>query len=140
MTIRSGHKLVQTGPYKYLRHPSYTGAILTSVSTFILLWRQGLWDIASICILHIASLAAFYLRLADIPLVNRAVDVILDPFVATGSPLGVDPRIVFSMYFAISIRIMARRINNEEGMLKEHFGAEWDAYASKRWRLIPFVY
>ncbi|KAF9936881.1 hypothetical protein BGZ67_001898 [Mortierella alpina] len=140
LTIRSGHKLVQTGPYKYLRHPSYTGAILNSISTFILLWHQGLWDVASICILRIASLAAFYLRLADIPLVSTVVEVLLDPFIATGSPLGVDPRIVMAAQFVLSIGMMVRRINNEEAMLKEHFGAEWDAYARRRWRLVPFVY
>ncbi|CAO3574577.1 unnamed protein product [Mortierella alpina] len=140
LTIRSGHKLVQTGPYKYLRHPSYTGAILNSTSTFILLWYQGLWDVASICILRMASFAAFHLRLADIPLVNTAIEVFLDPFVATGSPLGIDPRFWMVAQFAISIGMMVRRINNEEAMLKEHFGAEWDAYASKRWRLIPFLY
>ncbi|KAF9950652.1 hypothetical protein BGZ70_001271 [Mortierella alpina] len=61
----------------------------------------------------------FYLRSADVPLINVAVEMLLGPFVATGSPL---------------------RIKNEEAMLKKHFGAEWDAYARGRWRLIPFVY
>lgn len=29
VTIRQNHKLLQTGFYKYLRHPSYTGSLLT---------------------------------------------------------------------------------------------------------------
>lgn len=35
---------------------------------------------------------------------------------------------------------IAYRVRNEEAMLKNHFGREWDVYASKRWRFIPFVY
>ncbi|KAF9273741.1 hypothetical protein BGZ68_001246 [Mortierella alpina] len=140
LTIRSGHKLVQTGPYRYLRHPSYTGAVINSAATFLLLWYQGLWGIASFYILRIASLAAFHLRLAEAPLINTALDLLLDPFVATGSPFGIDPRIGVVVSFAVSTGALLYRIKNEEAMLKEHFGAEWDVYASKRWRLIPFVY
>jgi len=31
VTIRSGHKLITSGPYKWLIHPSYTGAILLQI-------------------------------------------------------------------------------------------------------------
>ncbi|KAF9920797.1 hypothetical protein FBU30_009273 [Linnemannia zychae] len=31
------------------------------------------------------------------------------------------------------------RVQGEEKMLSQHFGSEWKAYASKRWRFIPFV-
>ncbi|KAF9946304.1 hypothetical protein BGZ72_000458 [Mortierella alpina] len=139
-TLRSGHKLIQAGPYAQLRHPSYTGTILNLTAAHILLWRQGLWVVASFCILRIASLAAFYLRLAEVPLINTALDLLLDPFVATGSPLGIDPRIGVVIPFAMLIGVIMYRIMNEEASLKERFGAEWDAYASKRKRLIPYVY
>jgi len=29
VAISSGHALVESGPYRYVRHPSYTGALLT---------------------------------------------------------------------------------------------------------------
>jgi len=32
------------------------------------------------------------------------------------------------------------RINAEEALLKSQFGAEYDAYRARSWRLIPFVY
>ncbi|KAJ3160340.1 hypothetical protein HDU86_000674 [Geranomyces michiganensis] len=32
------------------------------------------------------------------------------------------------------------RILDEEEMLKAHFGSKWTAHASKRWRVIPFVW
>ncbi|KAF9575173.1 hypothetical protein EC968_004109 [Mortierella alpina] len=140
LTIRSGHRLIQTGPYKYLRHPSYTGALLNSAATYALIWRQGLWDVASFYILRSAAIVAFHLRLAGVPWINTASELLLDPFVATGSPLGLDPRIGAVMYSVMTLLIVLVRVKNEEAMLREHFGAEWDAYARQRWRLVPFVY
>jgi protein-S-isoprenylcysteine O-methyltransferase Ste14 len=29
VAIRSGHTVIETGPYRYIRHPSYTGALIT---------------------------------------------------------------------------------------------------------------
>jgi len=29
VAVQSGHTLIETGPYRYVRHPSYTGALLT---------------------------------------------------------------------------------------------------------------
>ncbi len=29
VAIQGGHTLVEAGPYRYIRHPSYTGALLT---------------------------------------------------------------------------------------------------------------
>ncbi len=31
VSISAGHKLVDSGPYRYVRHPSYTGSLLTFV-------------------------------------------------------------------------------------------------------------
>ncbi|KAF9314658.1 hypothetical protein BG003_003952 [Podila horticola] len=31
------------------------------------------------------------------------------------------------------------RVQGEEKMLYQHFGSEWEEYAAKRWRFIPFV-
>ena len=43
LSIRKGHKLVTTGPYSYIRHPSYTGAILGWTGTALCLLREGSW-------------------------------------------------------------------------------------------------
>ena len=32
------------------------------------------------------------------------------------------------------------RIHSEEALLGKHFGAEYDAYRARTWRLIPYVY
>ena len=31
VAIHAGHAVIETGPYRYLRHPSYTGALVTLV-------------------------------------------------------------------------------------------------------------
>jgi protein-S-isoprenylcysteine O-methyltransferase len=31
VAIQEGHTLVETGPYRYIRHPSYTGALITEL-------------------------------------------------------------------------------------------------------------
>lgn len=33
--IQKGHKVVQNGPYRYIRHPSYTGLLLTTIGVAI---------------------------------------------------------------------------------------------------------
>jgi protein-S-isoprenylcysteine O-methyltransferase len=29
VAVESGHELIEAGPYRYIRHPSYTGALLS---------------------------------------------------------------------------------------------------------------
>jgi protein-S-isoprenylcysteine O-methyltransferase Ste14 len=41
---------------------------------------------------------------------------------------------------ALSLNAIHRRIYNEEDALRGEFGAEFEAYAAQRYRLIPFIY
>jgi protein-S-isoprenylcysteine O-methyltransferase Ste14 len=41
---------------------------------------------------------------------------------------------------AVAIPILIARIHSEERLLHEHFGAEYDIYCARTWRLIPWVY
>jgi protein-S-isoprenylcysteine O-methyltransferase Ste14 len=36
--------------------------------------------------------------------------------------------------------VLLWRIRDEETLMREEFGPEWEAYAQKSWGLIPFVY
>jgi protein-S-isoprenylcysteine O-methyltransferase Ste14 len=38
------------------------------------------------------------------------------------------------------ILVLAWRIHDEEALLREEFGADWEAYSRRSWRVIPFVY
>ena len=41
---------------------------------------------------------------------------------------------------AITVPILIARIRSEERLLREHFGAAYDTYCARTWRLIPWVY
>ncbi|KAG0038541.1 hypothetical protein BGZ82_011659 [Podila clonocystis] len=43
LTIREGHRLVKTGPYRYLLHPSYTGLITSFLTYVAIVGHDGLW-------------------------------------------------------------------------------------------------
>lgn len=36
--------------------------------------------------------------------------------------------------------VLVWRIQDEEALMRQQFGAEWEAYAQRSWRLIPFAY
>jgi len=50
-------------------------------------------------------------------------------------------RSVVGILLALSLLIpLVARMHAEERMLREHFGAEYEAYFQRTWRLVPWVY
>ncbi|KAI0765435.1 ICMT-domain-containing protein [Fomes fomentarius] len=47
LAIREGHKLVTTGPYGVVRHPSYTGGIMVVIGNLMLLYGTGSFFVES---------------------------------------------------------------------------------------------
>ena len=43
VAILDGHTLIESGPYRYIRHPSYTGALVALVGFGFALGRPCLW-------------------------------------------------------------------------------------------------
>jgi protein-S-isoprenylcysteine O-methyltransferase Ste14 len=43
VTFKQGHELIQTGPYHFVRHPIYTGILLMSLGTAIVVGRLHSW-------------------------------------------------------------------------------------------------
>ncbi|HEY9133946.1 MAG TPA: isoprenylcysteine carboxylmethyltransferase family protein [Dyella sp.] len=88
VAIAADQPLVDSGPYRYLRHPSYTGALL--------------------------ALAGLGLALGN----ALSLGVIL----------------------VLCVPVFLHRIRLEERVLAEAFGARWDTYRMRTWRLLPGVY
>jgi protein-S-isoprenylcysteine O-methyltransferase Ste14 len=87
VAIQPEHRLVTSGIYGIIRHPSYLGL-------FVLMLGWGL---------------------------------------AFRSGVGV-------VIAVLSVVVLLARIQAEERLLSETFGAEYDAYRARTWRLIPYVY
>jgi protein-S-isoprenylcysteine O-methyltransferase Ste14 len=43
VTFKQGHELIQTGPYRFVRHPIYTGILLMCLGTAIVVGRLQSW-------------------------------------------------------------------------------------------------
>lgn len=43
------------------------------------------------------------------------------------------------IFVAVLVALLLWRINDEENLMRQTFGEEWEAYARRSWRLIPFV-
>jgi protein-S-isoprenylcysteine O-methyltransferase Ste14 len=87
VAIQPEHRLVTSGLYGIIRHPSYLG-LFVSVLGWGLAFRSG---------------------------VGVAIAVLM-------------------------LVVLLARIKAEERLLSETFGAEYDAYRTRTWRLIPYVY
>lgn len=140
LTIRAGHKLVQSGPYTYLLHPSYTATALVACGSLPLLFYRGLWPV----MITFTTKYTYQLAQSGIPVLSSLAA--LSPFAlsnyARESPaiLGIDVGTWAAVLLVVMhIRMLVRRVDAEEKMLKEHFGREWEVFASTRWRYIPFV-
>ena len=53
VTVQAGQQLVTRGPYRLIRHPSYTGALITFVASCVLL-RSWVVAVAAVCALTLA--------------------------------------------------------------------------------------
>lgn len=87
VAIQPGHRLVTSGIYALIRHPSYLGLLVNALG-WALVFRSGV--------------GVFLVALTFVPLVAR--------------------------------------IRSEERLLRTHFGAEYDDYARRTWRLVPGLY
>ncbi|KAF9124295.1 hypothetical protein BGW39_008310 [Mortierella sp. 14UC] len=125
LTIRTEHKLIQTGPYAFVRHPGYAGMLLNVLSYSHLMFYRGAY---SAVVQYISYLVPTFLGIK-----------VSIPLTVMGFDLAAVQLVVY--YYSWYLGAVKYRIPHEETLLKEHFGKEWDAFASATHaRLIPGVY
>ncbi|ODV43804.1 isoprenylcysteine carboxyl methyltransferase [Cupriavidus sp. UYMMa02A] len=87
VAIQPGHKLVTTGLYGVIRHPSYLGFVISSLG-WVLAFRSGVGVILTL--------------------------LMIPPLLA--------------------------RIAAEEALLRSQFGAAYEAYCARTWRMVPGIF
>ncbi|RIA86860.1 hypothetical protein C1645_828641 [Glomus cerebriforme] len=110
VTVKKNHRLITTGPYSLLVHPSYIGGALIPVN-YLLLWYQ-LYPYIPVYV----SSDWYRTLFSSLIWFNVGIQIFFHGMV----------------FF--------KRIYDEERTMKKHFGKEWDIYFSERKRFIPFIY
>jgi protein-S-isoprenylcysteine O-methyltransferase Ste14 len=71
VAILSGHALIETGPYRYIRHPSYTGALVTLVGIGLAL---GNWVALAVAVLCLSIAYVYRIRVEEAALIGALGD------------------------------------------------------------------
>ncbi|RDA88834.1 hypothetical protein CP532_5429 [Ophiocordyceps camponoti-leonardi (nom. inval.)] len=102
-------RLITSGVYRYIQHPSYTGMCTILVANLGLLFR---WDASPAC------------------LIPGSVLAMLEGY----------GYLVSGLFICLGVYPIIARIHDEESMLRDTFGAEWEKWHRSTSRLIPGVF
>ncbi|KAH7882759.1 hypothetical protein F5I97DRAFT_1816558, partial [Phlebopus sp. FC_14] len=112
LSIRRGHKLITSGPYSLVRHPSYTGGMAMALGIALCQLTRQSW------LVNCSGLFPGSEPTLSVALVGT--------WVVCGSLIGSS---------------LVARMNREEAMLAEKFGDEWKEWAKRvPYRLVPGLY
>ncbi|KAI0357353.1 hypothetical protein OH77DRAFT_93738 [Trametes cingulata] len=116
LAILPKHQLVTSGPYRFVRHPAYSGSLLILAGLGLADLSAGGW---------IAECVSAGAR--------------------SHSSSGIVPRMfwawaVFAVWYAWWLAVGVRRARMEDAALRKEFGKQWDEYAARvRWWFVPGV-
>jgi protein-S-isoprenylcysteine O-methyltransferase len=71
VAILSGHSLIEAGPYRYIRHPSYTGALVTLLGIGLAL---GNWAALVVAVLCLSIAYVYRIRVEEAALIGALGD------------------------------------------------------------------
>ena len=113
--LNEPQKLITSGPYAWVRHPSYTGTLLVWAGAVALTWRGD--DVLLCC---------FVLQ-------GDESDDLRMRWAVSG--------VVISLYVLVRALVIGLRVPKEERMMREVFGPEWERYREVvKWRLVPHIW
>ncbi|CAA7265234.1 unnamed protein product [Cyclocybe aegerita] len=113
LTIQKDHKLITSGPYAYLRHPSYLGAILGFMGEVLCHLTRGSW----------------FMECAGSGMNGLILAALKGLFLA---------RILTMAPFCV---VALKRAGEEDQILKHAFGKEWKEWEERvPYRSIPGIY
>lgn len=130
ITIQSNHKLVTSGPYAVVRHPSYIGIYLTLLGSTAVGFAPGSW--LRECWFNFACTGTPVRegtgRLAlALPSIGQVVVFLLLAF--------------WFAKLSIVFKSTYKRLHIEDQELHKVFGKGWEEYARRvRWRILPGIY
>jgi len=114
LSIRKEHKLITSGVYAIVRHPSYTSALGAGIGLMLCIINPHSWLLACSPLFPDSG--------SEIRMLNVWTCTHISLFV--GSLVG-----------------LVQRMNNEDAMLEKNFGDEWKEWAKRvPYRLVPWVY
>lgn len=130
--VQDGQKIIKTGPYCYLAHPSYLGQMLNAIRITAATYGP----------LNIWMNALATTKIASINIVKPLHHLFGNTVIA------VSPRLlgqafacfVGAAYLRHYLWLTSIRIPDEEAMLRKQFGQEYDEFLSQRWKVVPFIY
>jgi len=115
-SILKSHKLITNGPYRFVRHPAYTGLICVSIGYISFLLSPG--TLGRECFIGGAS----------------------PPQINERSFAGILYTLWMIVHYTDTNIFLVRRSFEEDTLLKREFGKDWDQWArSVRWNVIPFI-
>ncbi|KAG7095608.1 hypothetical protein E1B28_006335 [Marasmius oreades] len=131
LAIRPDHRLVTSGPYALVRHPSYVGAILSGVGAVMFtLGSRGSWFMECSGMVPISLKSSFGPGLEESYTLFPQSNRYFTSFFVLGTLVGV-----------MALIILVPRMTKEDEMMKQKFGKEWEEWRARvRWRIVPGIY
>ncbi|KAG1751792.1 hypothetical protein EDB19DRAFT_1201051 [Suillus lakei] len=112
LSIRQDHKLVTSGPYSIVRHPSYAGGLCVFLGLMLCHFHTRSW---------LVSCSGVF------PSSDQGVKLALG--------------CVWAALFSLLYSGLGKRIQKEEAMLQGNFGDHWKSYVKRvPYRLVPWLF